>query len=144
MLPDSGSNEPGSHGHVQFRINTMNTPIIGQEIFNTANIYFDFNEPIITNTTVNTYVTPDGITEMNEENRVNIYPNPSEGIVAIVFKNQQVETSSVEVMDIAGRMVLSTSMQSQKSIDLSAYGKGAYWIRISNENGVQTLPIIIR
>lgn len=144
MLPDSGSNEPGSHGHVQFRINTLNTPIVGQEIFNTANIYFDFNEPIITNTTVNTYVTPDGITEMSEENRVNIYPNPSEGIVAIVFKNQQSEISLVEVMDLAGRIVLSTSMQSQKSIDLSAYGKGAYWIRISNENGVQTLPIIIR
>ena len=52
MLPDSNINEPGSHGFVKFRIaQTLDNPI-GTEIFNSAGIYFDFNEPVITNQTV--------------------------------------------------------------------------------------------
>lgn len=55
-LPDSLSNEPESHGFVHYSIN----PIVGLEeltkIKNTAHIIFDFNPPIITNTTENTMV----------------------------------------------------------------------------------------
>jgi len=50
MLPDSNVNEPGSNGFVIFRIKVrqgmMTVP--GDEVINTANIYFDFNPPIIT------------------------------------------------------------------------------------------------
>lgn len=56
LLPDSTTNEPGSHGFVQFEIEALpgldeNTPIE-----NTAGIYFDFNPPIITNTVTNLMV----------------------------------------------------------------------------------------
>ena len=52
MLPDSNVNEPASNGFVKFRVAQMPDNPIGTEILNSAGIYFDFNEPVITNQTV--------------------------------------------------------------------------------------------
>jgi len=51
MLPDSNINEVASHGFVKFRINQELDNIPGTLIQNQAGIYFDFNEPVITNQT---------------------------------------------------------------------------------------------
>lgn len=54
MLPDSGLNEPGSHGWVLYKIRPNAGLPDPTEITNTSYIVFDFNSPIITNTTLNT------------------------------------------------------------------------------------------
>ncbi len=51
LLPDSNVNEAASHGFVQFRIRPRADVPLETDIFNNAAIYFDFNDPIITNTT---------------------------------------------------------------------------------------------
>lgn len=55
-LPDSNTNEPESHGWVIYSIKADSGFDIGSshEVKNTAYIYFDYNAPIITNTTLNT------------------------------------------------------------------------------------------
>jgi len=53
-LPDSNTNEPNSHGWVMYKIKAKTGLPLGTEILNTANIYFDYNEAIVTNTTINT------------------------------------------------------------------------------------------
>ncbi len=50
LLPDSNVNEPKSHGFVSFRIKPQTTVAVNTIIPNKAAIYFDYNEPIITNT----------------------------------------------------------------------------------------------
>ncbi|MBL7944234.1 MAG: T9SS type A sorting domain-containing protein, partial [Flavobacteriales bacterium] len=50
-LPDSTSNEPASHGYVHYRIWPDAGLAAGTQLNNTAWIYFDGNEPVITNTT---------------------------------------------------------------------------------------------
>lgn len=54
MLPDSGLNEPASHGFVTYRIKAKPELQHGDQILNTAEIYFDDNPAIITNTTLHT------------------------------------------------------------------------------------------
>lgn len=59
MLPDSASDPMGSQGYIAFRIGVEAMLPVGTEITNQAAIYFDFNAPIYTNTTLNTiYVQP--------------------------------------------------------------------------------------
>jgi uncharacterized repeat protein (TIGR01451 family) len=53
-LPDSTTNEPASHGFVKYHIRTKSNLNGGEIISNTANIYFDYNAPITTNTTQHT------------------------------------------------------------------------------------------
>ncbi|MBK6474146.1 MAG: T9SS type A sorting domain-containing protein [Flavobacteriales bacterium] len=56
LLPDSNVNELASHGYIKYRIKPNEGSPHLTEITNTAAIYFDLNEPVITNTTLNTLV----------------------------------------------------------------------------------------
>jgi hypothetical protein len=58
QLPDSNVNEPLSHGHVSFRIKPHEGLAVGDDITNIANIYFDFNPPVITEPSVLNVVSP--------------------------------------------------------------------------------------
>jgi hypothetical protein len=58
LLPDSTSNEPGSHGFVEFSITPKTSILPGTVIENTAHIYFDFNDAIVTNTVDHTIRKP--------------------------------------------------------------------------------------
>jgi len=79
-LPDSTVNEMGSHGFVQFRIDQLPDNELGTVIENTADIYFDFNEAIITNTVFHTigenFVVSSTIETSTPEIEVSIAPNP--------------------------------------------------------------------
>ncbi len=55
MLPDSTSDYEGSMGYFQYRIKPNGVLLSGSQISNTAYIYFDYNSPIITNTTENNF-----------------------------------------------------------------------------------------
>lgn len=50
MLPDSFSNEIESHGYVIYKIRPLPQVVAGDVIENTANIYFDENPAVVTNT----------------------------------------------------------------------------------------------
>lgn len=56
MLPDSGADFTGSQGFIKFRLQVVPGLPSGTEIKNTAEIYFDYNAPVITNTTTTTLV----------------------------------------------------------------------------------------
>ncbi len=56
LLPDSNANEPESHGFIRYRISTVDGVPDGTVITNCASIFFDLNEPVVTNTTLNTLV----------------------------------------------------------------------------------------
>ncbi len=68
LLPDSTSNEPGSHGYIQFSIRPKAELPEKTAIENFADIFFDYNSPVRTNVTVNRiYDLPQ---EIQEENRI--------------------------------------------------------------------------
>jgi uncharacterized repeat protein (TIGR01451 family) len=50
LLPDSNTNEALSHGHIEFSLKLKPNRPLGTEIPNSASIYFDFNQPVLTNT----------------------------------------------------------------------------------------------
>jgi len=57
-LPDSTANEPESHGAIEFTVLPYSTVPDGATIENHASIYFDLNEPVITNSTLNVIDSP--------------------------------------------------------------------------------------
>jgi len=56
LLPDSSVNEVESHGFIKYRIKVFDNLPENTEVQNYADICFDFNPPIQTNTTLNTFV----------------------------------------------------------------------------------------
>lgn len=55
-LPDSNTNEALSHGYVTYEIRPLAGIVDGTRVENKAAIYFDFNDPVITNSIFHTLV----------------------------------------------------------------------------------------
>ena len=125
MLPDSNTSEPLSHGFVKFSIRLSDTLQIGESLGNIANIYFDFNEPVITNEALleNPLIT----FTSNSAIPISLSPNPTTGIIR--FQNIQ-GLEDITVIDIMGRVVW-TGKPHRRQIDLSGLEEGLYTLRTS-------------
>jgi hypothetical protein len=69
---------------------------------------------------------------------INIYPNPTSGIVNIE-SNQLL--NNIEVIDIMGKIVLSSS--DNKILDMSHLSSGVYMIRFSTDNGTELRRVVL-
>jgi hypothetical protein len=140
-LPDSVSDEPGSHGYVQYRVKPDNGLAIGAVIENTAAIYFDFNPPVITNTTINTVVAPTTIAEPEPE-LIGIYPNPTNGMVII---KSGAELNYIRISDITGRTLFEQSASGNiLMLDLTKFNSGLYFVHTEHSKGKELSKIIVR
>ncbi len=128
-LADSTTNEPGSHGDLVYRIAEKSTCLAGCEIENTAYIYFDWNDAIVTNTTYNLNENIMGIYE-DGINGWGIYPNPANNYLQI----QGLETFNYEIHDFAGKSILKGEGSANEMLDITKLMSGAYVITIESEN----------
>jgi uncharacterized repeat protein (TIGR01451 family) len=135
MLPDSTTDYEGSMGYFQYRLKPLAALTAGTHIENTAYIYFDYNAPIVTNTTVNNVEFPVKVTNaFLEETKYVLYPNPSAGM--FMFKdNKNIKT--VEVYNMMGELVLSQG--NAKVINLQGFSRGIYMAKI---NGSQVCRLV--
>jgi gliding motility-associated-like protein len=86
MLPDSSSNEPGSHGFIKFKIKPRESLPRGTVIKNAAAIFFDFNSAIITNEVFNTIglpqVTPANVVVIQDcQENVTVNAGPDQNLI---------------------------------------------------------------
>jgi uncharacterized repeat protein (TIGR01451 family) len=143
MLPDSTTDEPNSHGHIVFRIKPIADMPVGSVFENTAYIYFDFNEPIITNTATISFVTTINVDEQTANN-LTLYPNPTFGDFTVVSDLLD-GAARVSIYDIAGREVYSQNTTSIGSVLLTQKMEpGHYLVRINNARSNQTVKLIVR
>lgn len=137
MLPDSATNELESNGFIRYKLRLKSNLIAGTQIENTANIFFDQNPPIITNTTVHTLIDVAG-TQNLQDNTLRIYPNPfSSGIITLTFTNMM-NGYSIAMYTLTGTEVYYKENLSGKSHNIYVPGlaKGLYLIKVTNtQNG---------
>ncbi len=116
LLPDSNVNEPGSHGFVKFRIGQRAGLPLGTVIENEAAIFFDFNDPIITNqtthrlgeifieTAVHKPVLPKKI-------NCTVYPNPFGEEAMVVVQGAENQSVELRLYDLTGRHLRSETIK---------------------------------
>lgn len=140
MLPDSTTDLMGSNGFVKYNLKPKTSLPENTKVFNTAYIYFDFNPPIVTNTTQNTYVSVlPNITSSHEtkinKNECNIYPNPTSNIFNLSFCEINF-MYPVMVFNIYGKLIDSINLESENdAINISKYKAGIYYIKFINKKG---------
>jgi hypothetical protein len=144
MLPDSTTNEPESHGFVRYSISPKSGLADYTEVTNTAYIYFDFNPAIVTNTTLNTYVSNIYVT--NPDNNIgnqiaSIYPNPVDDVLNIDIKTDG--EKNISIINVLGQTLISEATNEQQlTIDLSGLDKGLYFINISSNQGTEIVKFV--
>ncbi len=152
FLPDSNTNEAGSHGFVTFSIERNREFDVNDRVTNKAAIYFDFNEPIITNEviiTVPEMVTSTASAPSVQEHPLRllqINPNPTGGEIRFTPDTKIGEVQTVRVFDAMGRLVLAKSIEQQQPsyvLDLSGLPSGTYLVTVIADRGVQSGQVIV-
>ncbi len=130
---------PNQHGNVVFKIKTKSTLVEGNTVTNKADIYFDYNFPIETNTTSTTFQTL-SVGEFTVDNSVVIAPNPTKDVVTI---NATTSIQSIQLYDVRGRVLTTQIANSiQAVLDVSNYTNGIYFVKVTTENGIAIEKII--
>ncbi|MEO8068094.1 MAG: T9SS type A sorting domain-containing protein [Flavobacteriales bacterium] len=128
-LPDSNANEPASHGFVKFSMKPVSTLMLGASVSNTANIYFDFNEPVITNAAVFTVDDEQSVAETSTETLI-LSPNPVNDVLYIAL-DKSAANLPLSVVDLTGRVVLTGSMNGPRAqLNVQALKAGSYQLRM--------------
>lgn len=140
-LPDSASDPIGSQGFFIYKINQAYGNTVGTLIENQAEIYFDFNAPVATNSTENEIYSLTGLDDV-KMGEINLYPNPATGEVLIYNSNQQNPISSLKVLDLQGRLLISENQTGISEIDLGELRQGIYLVRIETEKGTVVKRVV--
>lgn len=145
MLPDSTSDPIGSIGFVNFSISPQINQPVGTRLENFCDIYFDFNEPIRTNTSVHTIDLPTGI-EADASTLVNVYPNPFNGTTQFVIHTANQQDADVTIHNVLGASIAKFNAEHGKPtmFDASGLSSGVYFYTVTSAGKQTTGKLIVR
>jgi len=137
LLPDSHSNMALSNGFIKYSISPVKNLTLGSVISNSASIYFDFNLPVKTNTTLNYYELYLTIkNEYEQIQHVKIYPNPFKTNAHISTNSNPNISTEIIIYDLSGRIVLTKIFPDSHNmiIEKGTLSNGMYIVDI-RQNG---------
>ncbi len=141
LLPDSNVNEAASHGYVLFRLRQTPGLAPGDVIENQAAIYFDFNEPVLTNTSFHTIghplISATVDRPVGNDLELRVFPNPLAD--QVTFQVHELLAGSqfyLSLFNIQGTLLrqeqfVGTDFQFQRK-DLLP---GVYFFQLTEKNG---------
>lgn len=142
MLADSNTNEPESHGFIRFKISQKTNNGIGTVIENSAAIYFDFNAPIITNTTFHTigenFIEVVSTKSAKEKlATVKVFPNPfSTQTTFEIETEKRYKNLTLTIYNVMGQAVktIQSNGDNRMVLDRNGLTSGVYFYKIQSEN----------
>lgn len=131
--------DTGGHGNVLLVMKSNAALSEGDLVMSKADIYFDYNYPIITNeaeTAFQTLSNPD----FEIDKSVKIYPNPTNSLVNI---SGDFNIKSIQLFDVQGRLLQTTLLNdTNATLDLTPKAKGLYFIKVISEAGIKVEKLI--
>lgn len=134
MLPDSNANEPNSHGLFKYSVHLKPGLPVGTIIPNRASIYFDYNEPVITNTVRSIISILLSVPDPAANANVTFFPNPVLGSMRITGEIKY--GSTVAVLDLLGRTMLEQHYNGgDMTMNMGSLPPGTYFVKVPVDNG---------
>ena len=129
-------------GYVAFKIKTKPTLKVGDSFTNEANIYFDYNFPILTNKATSKFQATLGTPDFEFSNYFTLYPNPVSEVLNI-NATQAIEIQSLAIYDILGQLVIAVpNAKLVSNIDVSKLRTGTYFIKVKSDKGSSSMKFI--
>ncbi|MDZ4751798.1 MAG: PKD domain-containing protein [Flavobacteriales bacterium] len=146
MLPWQEMDEDASQGFVTFRIQQDEDLAPGTAIENEVNIYFDFNDPVLTNTALNTIVDPVNIAviESSKDFGFTISPVPTNDRLNLTW-NKALEDGMIYISDIYGKRVMSSQATGRSiQLDVTSLAVGIYTLRVMSHEQVLEIQKFVK
>lgn len=151
-LPDSAANQEASNGFVSFRISQRPNVPLGTDIKNRAAIYFDFNDAVLTNTTVHRvdrdFVTVAAWAPKLKQVRLSVSPNPIDDTALLSLSGLDENTGwTLEIVDVNGKLVHEQIVQgNQVQLQRNQLPAGVYAFRVyaAGNNTIGTGKLIFK
>lgn len=149
MLPDSATDPLGSQGSFTYRMAARSSLQLGEQLTNRADIYFDYNEPVLTNTTVTTVELSTGLTDAQRTGAIDLFPNPSNGLVELRHHGAPLTNARIQVLDALGRVVYTSTVNGLSqgrsvALDLGDLQSGTYIARLTADGVEERVRFVIR
>ena len=132
-------NNATNDGYVVFKIKTKPTLVLGNTFSNNANIYFDYNFPITTNTYTTT-VAALSTQDFDFGTYFTLYPNPAKDVLNIQAK-EGLAVNSVEIYNQLGQIVMATT-NAVNSVDVANLASGTYFVKVNTEKGSANVKFV--
>ncbi|HRH70347.1 MAG TPA: SprB repeat-containing protein [Flavobacteriales bacterium] len=134
MLPDSTSDLIGSQGSFSFRISPRGGMLPGAILANKADIYFDFNPPIRTNTATLITEFSTGLATASTRSGMVVAPSPAVDRLRVVLP--ELGTGSWSMQDAHGRLVNSGNWNGhQMLLPVDQLAGGLYVLTVHDQHG---------
>ena len=131
--------ETGGHGNVLLKVKTKPSLQTGDLVKNKANIYFDYNFPILTNdaeTVFQALNNPD----FETDNSIKICPNPSNAVVNV---KSNFNIKSIQLYDTQGRILQTNIIEDNTtSLDITSKAKGIYFLKVITDKGIKVEKLL--
>jgi Secretion system C-terminal sorting domain len=126
--------DANNDGYIAFKIKTLPTLMVNDTFTNEANIYFDYNFPIVTNKATSTFKTLE-TQDFEFSNYFTVYPNPAKAELNIASR-ETINVKSISIYNTLGQLVLVvTNPEKTANIDVSSLTAGNYFIQIKTVKG---------
>jgi uncharacterized repeat protein (TIGR01451 family) len=126
-------------GYVVFKIKSKSNLVAGDQVSNLAQIYFDYNFPITTNTATSNFQTL-GLNEFSSSKNFIISPNPTNSVLNITNFNNSI-ISSITIYNLLGQQ-MQTIINPNEIIDVSNLQSGNYIVSIKTEKATENFKFI--
>ncbi|MDH5415584.1 MAG: T9SS type A sorting domain-containing protein, partial [Flavobacteriaceae bacterium] len=90
-----------------------------------------------------------GISNRSITQELKVFPNPTNGLLNIELTGYSNELN-IDLYSLRGRMIYSENLSDNstdkvlsRQINLSRYGKGVYFVRITNEGESETKKVLV-
>lgn len=135
-LPPQMFDDLRSNGLFTYTVHTKPGLALGTQFRNRASIYFDYNAPVVTNTTINTIGNPGSVSVSNSaaaNATFLVYPNPASTSFHTVLTNESAGTAMITIADVTGKVVAGRPLELKAgtqsfATDISGLTPGVYFV----------------
>ena len=132
--------DQNNDGFILYKIRTLPELMESEFFSNSAEIYFDYNFPILTNN----YITEIGeslsISEVSTSDSYTIYPNPAKAVLTI---SSQTKIETIRVFNTLGKLIKEMKLDTyHQELTISGFESGIYFIEIQSADKKATKKFI--
>ncbi len=154
-LPPYRTNTIAADGFVRFRVRPAAALVPGDQVPNRAEIHFDYNAPIVTNTALTAINQPTGLPGDGNSNPnaadLAVWPNPATGALHVEARAPEAGPFTLTLLDALGRPVLtqtapaaSGTTRRTATLDLSGLPTGLYVLQGQGAGTAFTRRVVVR